>query len=66
MAELLDALLGLLHLVYELPKLVSLVQELRSNPEITVALSILLLAGVVAYAIIRYTRRNRSDFLTLR
>ena len=56
----------LIQLAHALRALYEVISAARSNPEITIALSIVLLAGVAAYGAIRFFRRHPSSFPTLR
>lgn len=50
--------------LHSLASLISLIEAARSNPEITIALSIVLLAGAAAATILRRTRP--TDYLSIR
>lgn len=59
-----ELLTGLFKIIDSVHSLISLLEAARSNPEITVALSILLFAGAAAAIVIRRTRR--TDLLSIR
>ena len=60
-----EVIVQLVHFAHSLHSLWQLIEAMRSNPQMTISLSIVLLAGVVAAIVIRHTQRP-NDSLSIR